>query len=392
MKKGDDRAGSKKIFLLGLVSLLNDFSSEMITPILPMFITALGGAGIAVGLVGGIRDGVSNILTVIFGYFADKTGKRKKFVLGGYITSSIFKLMLSFSKIWQHVLIFSGLERVGKSMRTASIEAIIADAMPYNKGKGFGIHRTLDTAGAILGSLAVLILLWALDLSFRSIIIIASLVALSSIGLLLFIKEKDKNPQKDLTLKIGFKKLPSPLRKFIVISGVFALANFSYMFFVLKAQGAFESKMAIVIPILLYALFNIFYASFSIPFGVLSDKIGRKKVLMSGYLLFSLTTLGFALFNSIAAFVILFIMYGLVYAMVKGTERAIVSDLAPQNIEATALGTFHTVTGIIALPAGLIAGLLWQAAPAATFAYGTILSLTSAVMLSKFKNRINHYH
>jgi len=387
MKNKSLKRISATVLLLGIVSFLNDLSSEMIMPILPMFITALGGTGLVIGLIGGLRDSISSILKVFCGYWSDKTGKRKVFVFSGYLTSALFKLALAFSKIWQHILIFSGLERVGKGLRTAPRDAIISDSMPKERGKGFGIHRALDTSGAILGSLVVFILFWFLGFNFKSVILIAAVFSLFSLIPLYFVKEKKKEPQ-DISLKIGLKNLPKSLKLFILVSSIFALANFSYMFFILRAQEFFTGKLAIGVPILLYILFNIFYAVFAIPFGALSDKIGRKKVIIFGYLLFSLTCLGFAFFNSLAAFIVLFALYGIVYAIVDGNQRAFVSDLSTEKLRATALGTFHTATGLVALPASLIAGFLWQITPTITFIYGSILSMASVLLFLIFKNHL----
>jgi len=377
---------SSNILLLGLVSFLTDASSDMIMPILPMFITALGGAGLVIGLIGGLRDSITSILQVFCGYWSDKTGKRKIFVSTGYMTSSIFKLFLAFSTIWQHVLVFAGLERIGKGLRTAPRDAIIADSMPQERGKGFGIHRALDTSGAILGSIVVFVLFWFLEFDFKSIILVAGIIGFLALIPLYFVKERKRNPQ-DITLKIELKNLPIPLKLFILISGIFALANFSYMFFILRAQEAFTGKLSIGIPILLYILFNIFYAVFAIPFGTLSDKIGRKKVIVFGYLLFSLTSLGFAFFNSLIAFIILFALYGIVYAIIDGNQRAYVSDLSSEKLRATALGTYHTTIGLVALPSSLIAGFLWQVvAPSITFIYGSLVSFISVVLFIAFRN------
>jgi len=376
---------SANILLLGIVSFLNDLSSEMIMPILPMFITALGGAGLIVGLIGGLRDSISSILKVFAGYWSDKYGKRKFFVSSGYLTSALFKLFLAFSKIWQHVLVFASLERIGKGLRAAPRDAIIADSMPKERGKGFGIHRAMDTSGAVAGSIVVFLLFWFLGFNFKSIIIIAAILATLSLIPLYFVKERKREPQK-ISLKIGLKNLPRPLKLFILVSGMFALANFSYMFFILRAQEFFTGKLSIGIPILLYVLFNIFYAVFAVPFGRLSDKIGRKKVIVFGYLLFSLTSLGFAFFNSLTAFIILFALYGIVYAIVDGNQRAYVSDLSSEELRATALGTFHTTIGLTALPASLIAGFLWQINPSMPFIYGAVIGIISVVLFIVFRN------
>ena len=375
---------STNILLLGIVSFLNDFSSEMIMPILPMFITALGGTGLVVGIIGGLRDSISSILKVFCGYWSDKTGKRKIFVFSGYLTSGIFKLFLSFSTIWQHILVFASLERVGKGLRTAPRDAIIADSMPEQRGKGFGIHRAFDTTGAILGSAVVFVLFWFLGFNFKSIIFAAALLAFLSLIPLYFVKE-EKRKSQDISFRLGLRSLPKPLKLFILVSGVFALANFSYMFFILRAQELFIGKLSIGIPIILYILFNVFYALFSIPFGNLSDRIGRKKVLVLGYSLFSLTSLGFAFFNSLIAFIILFALYGLVHAIIDGNQRAFVSDLSSGELRATALGTFHMIIGLAALPASLIAGFLWQSiTPSAAFIYGSMVSMASVVLFFVF--------
>jgi len=208
---------SANVLLLGVVSFLNDLSSEMIMPILPMFITALGGTGLILGLIGGLQVSISSILKVLSGYWSDRIGRRKIFVSSGYLTSAGFKLLLSLSVIWQHILVFSSFERVGKGLRTAPRDAIIADSMPEARGRGFGIHRALDTSGAIAGSVIVLLLLlffW-FDLEqiayqvgfYKSIIFIAAIIAFFSLVPLHFVKEGKREPQ-EIRLQISLKKLP----------------------------------------------------------------------------------------------------------------------------------------------------------------------------------------
>ncbi len=374
---------SRNVILLGVVSFLNDLSSEMILPILPMFISSLGGTGLAVGIIGGLRDSISSILKVFSGYLSDRTGRRKIFVFSGYMTSSVFKLLLAFSRTWQHILLFSSLERVGKGLRTAPRDAIIADSMPREKGKGFGIHRSLDTLGAIIGSILTFSLFWILNMDFRSIILVSSAFAFLSLLPLYPVKEARMGVKRYLDLKVSLKDLPVDLKYFILISSTFALSNFSYMFLILKTQEILTGRFSIAIPILLYVFFNVFYAFFSVPFGVLSDRIGRKRVLMLGYTLFSLICMGFVSFKSLTSFTLLFALYGIFHAIIDGNQRAYVSDLSPREIRATALGTFHTATGLSALPSNLIAGILWQINTDLTFIYGAAVSIFSVILFAK---------
>ncbi len=359
----------------------------MIIPILPLFLTALGGTGVVIGIVGGLRESIPSILNVFAGHWSDKIGKRKIFVTSGYLSSALFKVLLGISTAWQQTILFASLERVGKGLRTAPRDAIIAESAPSQKGKAFGIHRAFDTSGAILGSLLAFLLIWYLELDMRTIIIIAAAVAFVSLIPLAYVQDTKRKPQH-VSLKIGFKKLPTKLKIFIIIAGLFALGNFSYMFFILKAQTLFAGKLALGAPILLYLLFNIVYASCAIPAGSISDRIGRRKVIVTGYFLFALTSLGFALTESLPMFILLFAVYGLSFALIEGNQRALIADLAPKDLEATALGTYHTTVGILALPASIIAGLLWEINPTVTFWYGFAVSITAVILFIAYKRYV----
>ena len=356
---------SINVFLLGVVSLITDISSEMIHPILPMFITALGGTGLIVGLIGGLGDSLASILSVISGYYSDKTGKRKPFIYSGYALSSISKLLFAFSTQWWHILVLKPMERVGKGLRTAPRDAIIADSERGVRGKSFGIHRAMDTMGAIIGSILVFILFWFMGMEFNEIFLIAGIIGLLAIIPILFVKERKNKLMPELpeskprSLKLSFRSLPQDFQLFLIIATVFALGNFTYMFFILRAQEFFpDARMAIALPILLYVWFNIVYTVFSIPTGILSDRIGRKDLLLMGYLLFVVTCIGFIFPESLKEFIVLFGFYGMVYALIDGTQRALASDLIKEELRGTALGTFHTAIGMATLPSGLIAGLV----------------------------------
>ena len=368
------------VLLLGIISFLTDISSEMILPILPLFIVALGGTGIVLGLIGGIGDSVSSILKVFSGYISDKIGKRKVLVYAGYQTSALSKLFFALATIWQHFLILRPIERLGKGIRTAPRDALIAESV-LERGKGFGIHRTFDTSGAIVGSTLALIFVLLFSLGFRTIFLIAGGVAFLALLPIIFLREKSKPTIMPISLKIGLKELPSPLKSFIAIATIFALGNFSYFFFILRSQQFFSVELTVIGPLFLYVVFNVVYAAFSIPSGILSDKIGRQKVLVAGYALFALVCLGFTqLYPSLVYFIILFMLYGLVFALVDVNQRAFVSDLASEDLKGTALGTFHTAIGLAVLPGSVIAGFLWDFInPMATFLYGAILAFLAVI-------------
>jgi MFS family permease len=288
------------------------------------------------------------------------------------------------STTFRQAVAFSSLERIGKGLRNAPRDAIIAESMPQQKGKGFGLHRALDTFGAILGSLVVFVLMWLFNFGFKSILIIASLLSLACLTPLVFVRETRTTPkEKKAASPLG--SLPTGLKVFLVIVAGFALGNFSYMFFVLRAGDFFSDKWSKVLPVGLYVLFNVFCAGFVMPLGVLADKIGKRKVIIFGYLLFAGVCFGFILVRSAVGLVLLFIFYGISVAAVDGNQRAIVSDLAGGLVKAAVLGTYHTAVGLMALPAGLIAGLLWKYVSAeVTFIYGGSVGLLCAVMLIAF--------
>lgn len=380
--------GGANIFILGLVSLLNDFSSEMIAPILPLLIASFGGTGIIIGLIGGMIEGLPNLLKVVSGYFSDIAGKRKQFIFSGYFTSELFKLLLFFAGTWKGILLFMGMNKLGKGIRDAPRDALISESVPKNKrGRAFGIQRAFDTTGAILGSVSVLLLVFFFSLGFKKIILIAAIIGFMSLIPLYFLKERRaaKKQSRDFSFFPTLRNLDGKLKVFIIAAGIFALANFSYMFFVFRSAEIFGSlsgnQSNFAIPILLYVLFNIFYAVFAIPFGNLSDAIGRRKIIIAGYILFTAVCAGFIIFSSLQAFIPLFILYGMVYALVVGNQRAIVSDLSGEKIRATALGTFQTVIGAAAICSGLIAGFLFDISPNLTFAYGGALSAIAALIL-----------
>lgn len=376
---------NKNVILLGTVSFFNDIASEIILPVLPLFIKSIGGGGMAVGIISGLGESIASLFKMLSGYLSDKFGKRKPFVFVGYFVSAISKSLFTIAHSWPHVLVLRVFERFGKGIRSAPRDAILAASTTEEKrGKSFGIHRAMDSGGAVLGSVIALLLFWYFGFGFRKIFLVAACFAFLSLIPLIFVKEKKKEPQ-NISLKIGLGKLPKRLRVFIIIATIYSLGNFSYMFFVIKSQNYFSGRLSVAIPLLLYILYNLSYTLFAIPSGILSDKIGREKVLLLGYTLFGLVCLGFIFANSVFAFVVLFILFGLNYALVNANQRAYVSDLAKEEYRGIALGTFHTAISLSALPAGLIAGALFDINPCLTFIYGATISFIVVMLFLRFR-------
>ncbi|MCX6680921.1 MAG: MFS transporter [Methanothrix sp.] len=380
-----DAKSSKNILLLGFVSLLNDISSEIIQPILPLFIASLGGGSLAVGLIGGISDGLPSLLKVLAGYWSDRLGKRKPLVVAGYALSAVGKLFLPAATSWQQVFLLKILERSGKGVRSAPRDAMISEsAEEGRRGRGFGLHRAMDSTGAVIGSILAY-LLWQGGMSYSSIFMVAGV--LSVLALLPFYRVKESFRAPSCTVKLKLSDLSPELRRFLGLAGLFALGNFSYMFFILRAQGLFSGAEAVAAPLLLYALFNLVYALLALPVGIWSDRVGRRKVLALGYALFALTALGFAFVTSLAGLIALFALYGLVYALVDGSERAYVSDLSPAILRGSSLGIYYGAIGVAAIFSSLVAGALWAWWGAeATFIFGAGAAALAAVGLLGMKS------
>lgn len=372
---------TRNILILGLVSLFTDLSSQMVFPLIPLFLTTVLGAGAyVVGITEGAAETTASLLKVISGYWSDKIKKRKPFLLFGYSFSSITKPLFAFTNFWPSVLFIRVIERIGKGLRTAPRDALVAESCQESiRGKAYGLHRAMDGIGSVLGAIIAFLLLPILG--YRKVFLLAFIPGIIAVFVILFIKEKSEPRKKEgrkTPIKLSFKELPINLRLFIIISSIFALGHFGYAFLLLRAKNI---GLADNMAILLYVLFYVVYTICVIPAGMLSDKIGRKPVLITGYLVFAVTSIGLIFTSSIYTLLLFFIVYGIFYAMIDGVQRALVIDLAPGNLKATALGTFHTAIGLVALPGGYIAGLLWdKIGPGATFTYGFTLAIISIAL------------
>src|SRR5436190_3667811 len=375
------------VVVLGFVSLFTDVSSEMILPILPFFlIQVLSANALIVGLVEGVAESVGTFSKIFSGRLSDSAGKRKRFVAAGYGLSTAMKVLFPFAQSWPEFLGMRILERTGKGVRDAPRDALLTESTPpETRGKAFGFHRSMDTAGAIAGPIITLGLLATVatglsrEGAYRLILLLAAIPALVSVLVILFVREPSRTPTQSQPLRVAFRGIPKPLLVFLGIASLFSFADFSYVFLLLRAGTLFDPTEAI----LLYVLYNIVYAVHAFPAGILSDRVGRKPVVLVGYVAFIAMTTLLVLSDALAVLVVAFILYGLEYGMAEGTQRALVADFAPSDIKATVLGAYHTSVGTVKLASGLVAGFLWVAvAPTATFAFGAVTATFAAVALS----------
>ena len=368
------------IIILGITSLLTDISSEMVYPILPVFlVTTLGASPAILGLIEGIAESLASLLKVFSGYFSDKIKRRKPFTIFGYAGSTIGKLFLFIAHGWGFVLFARIIDRLGKGIRTAPRDALIADSAKDGKrGAAFGLHRTMDTMGAIIGVSLAYFLVTGFKGPLRNIFLFSLIPAFLGVVFLFLVKEKKHEPAPALQ-KLQFKwgALDKRLKLFLIFSFLFTLGNSSNQFLLLRAKNA---GLGLSQVILLYLVYNIVYGVFVYPASRLSDKIGRKKLLVIGYLFYGLVYFGFALNNSINLFWVLFGAYGVYIGFTEGVEKALISDIAPSDLRATAIGLHAAVVGAGLLPASLFAGLLWKfLGPAAPFYFGGFMGIFASI-------------
>ena len=377
---------STNVLILGLVSLLTDVSSEMIYPILPLFLTGIGATGAVIGLIEGAAETTASLLKVVSGRMSDKLGKRKPFLISGYGLSTLAKPLLFFATSYWHVFGVRVTERVGKGLRSAPRDALIADSTPKEHiGKAYGLHKAMDSTGAVIGPLLVLpVLLAAATVTtdtYRLIFLLATIpAALAVLVLLLFIKEAPWHaPRATGRMLKDAHRLGRRFWALTLVVLIFFAGEISYSFFVLQSQA---QGMSTVTTILLYALFNIIFVLVSLPSGMLSDRIGRRPLLILSFILFAITSLVMASATGLMLLALGFVLYGVYKGTSEGAFKAFVIDLVPKDLRGTALGVYHTAVGLVMLPGGLVAGLLWDAAGAwGTFGYGIAMSLIALVLM-----------
>jgi len=374
-----NQKGKKEIKILGLASFLNDLGSDMIYPVWPLFVKSLGASMSILGFLDGLGEALVSISQAISGYFSDKIQKRKIFVWLGYLMGSFSRIGYAISTAWQHLIPFRILDRIGK-IRSAPRDAIVADlSTDQDRGSNFGFLRMMDNLGAVFGILICILLVEVLG--FKELFLLASIPSLIGVILILiFIKEQKKDSTK-IFKRISFKTFSLKFKYFLFLSSIFSLGAFSYSFLLIFAKE-FGFKISFV-PVL-YLIFTLTASLSSIPFGKLSDKIGRKAVLEISFLLWGIVCFLFLVFKNYWIIILAFVFYGLHKGALEPSQRAFVSELVLPEIRASALGGFRMVTGLFSLPASFLAGILWdKISILAPFYLSLILTLISLFCLFK---------
>lgn len=379
----EKKESKKTVRTFALASFLNDLGSEMIYPVWPLFVTTVLGANMTVlGLIDGLGDALVSISQAISGYASDRIRRRKIFVWLGYLFGSLSRVGYALSTAWQQLIPFRILDRAGK-MRGAPRDAIIADvSSKHTRGKNFGIVRTMDNLGGMCG--IIFSILFISLLGYRNLFMIAAIPSAVGVLLILFVI-KERHTKHKLYKGMSFRDLDSNFRLFLILSSVFALGAFSYSFLLIFANRfGFD---AIFIPVL-YLIFTAFAALSSFPFGRMSDRIGRKPVLMLSFALWGIICLSFIFIHSELSILAAFILYGFHKGGLDTVQKTFVSELSPEKYRASGLGGFQMAVGLCALPASLIAGALWDSiSMEAPFYFSLALTAIAVAALTFVKEK-----
>jgi MFS family permease len=381
----------RNVVVLGLVSLLTDASSEMVYPVLPLFLMNVLHAPVsAIGLIESLAETTASFVKVASGRLSDRIQRRRPLIGLGYTLSNVVKPLLAVVPGWPAVLALRVADRFGKGVRTAPRDALIADSgTPERRGRDFGFHRALDTVGAAIGPLTAWAVLTLVPDGYRLIFWLSAIPGSLAIVLVLVAVREVRRPSAadrsaPKTSLLPFRQLGAGFTVFTLISVVFSLGNSSDAMLILRAQNV--GNPAAVVP-LMYFVFNVVAAALATPLGHLSDRVGRKRLIVFGFAGYAVVYAGFALAGTPVSVWILFALYGLPYAATEGMTRAFVVDLVPPKLRATALGGYTFAIGLAALPASLVAGLLWdQVSPAAPFVLSAVLMAAAALALLLYRS------
>jgi MFS family permease len=371
------------IFFAGITSFLTDTTTKMIYAIMPLFLMSIGASKIELSLIEGIAESTASVLNALSGWWSDKIGKNKPFMVVGYTITAVISPMFSLVTSPFQVLLLRFTERVGKGIRTAPRDSLIAGSSSESeKGKSFGFHKAMDNSGAIVGPLLAFAVLSMFPGGYRKVFLLAAVPGLLGVfTIVFFIKEAKKN-KMNLLEKIELKAFPIRYYMFLAIAFIFTLGNSTNALLLVKATDI--GITAVFIP-LVYLLFNSVSVISAIPAGILSDRIGRERLIIFGYLLYSIIYFGFGRTNDVVVVIMLFALYGLYSAATDGVQKALVSDLIDKNKRGTGLGIYYALIGITLLPASVIAGVLYDKVNnQAPFYFGSAMAFIAAMLMLGF--------
>jgi MFS family permease len=380
------------IFFIGLISFFTDISTEMVYPLIPLYLTgAFGATPALVGLIEGIAESLASLLKVFSGYLTDRFQKKKLTAFCGYAPGLLYKAALIFAGSWAGILGARIIDRAGKGIRTSPRDVLVSESTDReNMGKAFGLHKALDMFGAGLGILIIYLIMRASGGSYDYKRLFALSMIPAVLGLVMFVFVKEKKQAREEIKREPFwkniNKIDGQLKLYLLVVFIFTLGNSSNAFLILKAKAAGFDETSVIF---LFLIYHAVAAVLSMPLGKLSDKIGRKNLLVPGFFTFALCYFGFAFVSGKPAMQVVFALYGVYTAMITGVERAFVAEIAPAELKGTMLGLHSTTAGIALLPASVIAGLLWNMfGEAVPFIFGALMSLLSSALLLVFmKNR-----
>jgi len=384
----------RNVWAVTFTSLLTDISSEMVFHLLPLFLAnVLGVRTGVIGLIEGVAETTASLLKVFSGWFSDKLGKRKWLAVFGYAISAVSKPFLALAASWSAVLAVRFADRVGKGVRNPPRDALVADSVDeHHRGLAFGVHRAGDTLGALIGILIALLVVWftqagALTLApqtFRTVVLISIIPAVLAVVTLSAVAHDVPVSDQRTAPRLALRGFDLRFQRFLAVVVLFTLGNSADAFLVLRAQ---ERGLSVLGVLGMLATFALVYALISGPAGALSDRVGRRRLIAVGWLAYGLLYLGFALAEAAWQIWVLYGLYGIYYGTVEGTARAYIADIVQETQRGTAYGLFNAAVGLAALPASLIAGLLWQGVgawvglgPRAPFFFGSGLALLALIL------------
>jgi MFS family permease len=373
------------VWLLGVVSLLNDVASEAIYPLLPFFLTTvLGATAVSLGLIEGAADAISSILKIISGRLSDRWRRRKPIVIFGYSLSGSARPFISIATSWWFVFALRFVDRIGKGIRGAPRDAMLADfAERTNRGKVYGFHRAMDHSGAVIGPLLATAFLLGFPNRYRTLFALTAIPGAATVVLLLWVKEERHQPARSAPIpnpqSLILGSLPSPLKRYLFVLSVFTLGNSADAFLLLRLTEVAGGPQ--LIP-LFWSMLHVVKMSAALVGGSASDRFGRRPLIAAGWVIYAIVYAAFAVSTSMWALVTWFVIYGVYYGCVEGSERALVADFASPHARGTAFGVYNAVAGIGALASSVLFGFIWNAfgAPVA-FASGAALALVAVLLL-----------